>query len=304
MRVQFEEAAAAASTALAKRIAAFRQSRSGIAPVTGATRVKRDWLPLAPLGRPAVAVVWKNTLALARTGGLRAAVFLVVMLAVMTTAISGMDRKGAAGAAGLLPLGVFFVMSLVMGPRALRNDLRQDLLSLSLLKSYPLRGAQIVAAELASPTLALTAVQFAMIVMGIVALPAGLRARAGGIQLVMIVVLSPLVLGALNATSIAINNGAALMFPAWVRLGPDSGGIEAIGQNLLFVFGALLALVLALVLPAIAGAAAIALAGFVARDVALAAGLVAASAVLFGEVAWMVARLGRLFERTEPSALV
>ena len=304
MNVPFEEAAAAATTERAGRLAAFRQARAGGVAVTGATRVKRDWLPLASAGRPEIAIVWKNTLALARTGGLRAAIFLVAMLALLSSGISALGRGGGSSGAALIPLAAFIVMTLVMGPRVLRNDLRLDLLSLSLLKSYPLSGSRLVAAELVSPAVTLTALQFAMVLMAVVLLPPELRDQAGDARLVALVVLAPFVLGALNAMSLAIQNGAALMFPAWVRLGPDSGGVEAIGQNLLFVAGTLLMLVLALVLPVVAGAAALAAGGFLLGDLATAVGLAAGTVVLAAEVAWILQRLGRLFERTEPSALL
>jgi hypothetical protein len=304
MNVAFEEAAAAATTERAGRLAAFRQARAGGAAVTGATRVKRDWLPLAPAGRPEIAIVWKNTLALARTGGLRAAIFLAAMLALVSSGISTLRRDGGSSGAALAPVAVFIVLTLVMGPRVLRNDLRQDLLSLSLLKSYPLRGSRLIAAELASPALTLTALQFAMVVMAVALLPPELRAKTGAARLVALVALAPFVLGTLNATSLAIQNGAALMFPAWVRLGPDAGGVEAIGQNLLFVVGTLLTLVLALVLPVVAGSAAFAAGGFLLGNLAAATALAAGTAVLAGEVAWIVLRLGRLFERTESSALL
>jgi hypothetical protein len=304
MNVPFEEAAAAATSERAGRLAAFRQARAGGAAVTGATRVKRDWLPLAPDGRPEIAIVWKNTLALARTGGLRAALFLVGMLALVSSGISTMGRSGGYSGAAVVPVVTFLVMTLVFGPRVLRNDLRQDLLSLSLLKSYPLRGSRLVAAELVSPALTLTALQFAMVMMAVAFLPPGLRARAGGAPLVALVTLAPVVLGTLNAATLAIQNGAALMFPAWVRLGPDAGGVEAIGQNLLFVVGSMLTLVLVLVLPLVAGTAAFAAGGFLLGNLAMVAGAAAGTAVLAGEVSWMVSGLGRLLERTEPSALL
>ncbi|MFI5309946.1 MAG: putative ABC exporter domain-containing protein [Gemmatimonadales bacterium] len=302
MDVAFEEAAVAATTARAGRLAAFRKARSGGAAVTGATKVKRDWLPLASGGRPETAIVWKNTLALVRTGGLRAALFLAVMLGLLSSGITSLGGGGSGAA--VIPAGAFVVMTLVMGPRVLRNDLRQDLLSLSLLKSYPLRGERLVAAELVSPALTLTVLQYAIVVMAVGWLPLGLRERSGDTLLLALVTLAPFALGTLNATSLAIQNGAALMFPAWVRLGSDSGGIEAIGQNLLFVAGTLLALALALVPPLIAGGAALAGARFLPAHLSVAVALGAGTVVLAGEVTWMVRRLGLVFERTESSALL
>ena len=47
-------------------------------------------------------------------------------------------------------------LTLVIGPQWIRNDLRSDLLKLDLLRSYPLPGRAVVAAETAASTLVLT----------------------------------------------------------------------------------------------------------------------------------------------------
>jgi hypothetical protein len=125
---------------------------------------------------------------------------------------------------------------------------------------------------------------------------------ADGATTIAAAIVVPLLLVTLNGMSVAIQNATALMFPGWVRLGSDSGGIEAIGQNLLVTLGALLALVLGLILPALAGA----LAGYFfsfSTPLAIAASGVVSALVLGLETAAMVKSLGWLFERTDPTAL-
>jgi len=51
----------------------------------------------------------------------------------------------------------------LLGPLAVRNDLRQDLAYLPVLRTFPLPGHRVVLAEVLSPTLALSAVQLALI---------------------------------------------------------------------------------------------------------------------------------------------
>lgn len=304
MPVEFEEEATVASEALARRMAAFRDRRAGRATmgVARKPKVPRDWLPLSPSGHPALAIAWKNTIALARTGSLRSLVISSLTITVLSriVAAGAPVRSGVALAA---PYLVLVAMTLLMGPRLLRNDLRQDMLSISLLRSYPLRGREILAAELLSPTLVLTAFQIVMLVLAYVPLAEDygwLRLPRVAIALALLV---PLALAALNAIALAMQNGAALLFPAWVRLGPDSGGVEAMGQTLLVMVGATVALVLALILPAVVGLATFFASGPNAGVLTLALGAAGAIAVLGAEIAGLVVALGAVFERTEPMAV-
>jgi hypothetical protein len=305
--VEFEEAAAGASRDLAQRIIAFH--RGGRATKEGASRTitRGRWIRLAPTGAPAVAIVWKNAMSMIRGGAFRGGLIFLALIAgltVLTYAVPGRIGDETLVLLRLMPGSWALFMSLLFGSRALRHDLRQDLLSLSLLKTYPLRGSQIVLAELALPTFVLTAFQAALVVIMLVSLPPSARAELAGVPLGGVAVLSILALGAINATSTAIQNGAALMFPAWMQLGVQNPGVEALGQSMLSALGNFLVLLLSFVLPAVVGALvwlfALPLSGALAVGAALLAGII----VLAGEVALMVLPLGRLFERTEPSAIV
>ncbi|MGH7581906.1 MAG: putative ABC exporter domain-containing protein [Gemmatimonadales bacterium] len=306
MNVPFEEVAATASAALARRRAAFRERRTGGAAVVKKGKVKRGWLPLAPLGNPAVAITWKNTVALSRTGTMRSLIFIVALLIVTTRFMAGLSGEHVTDFAAAAPIAAFAVMLFALGPRMLRNDLRQDLPKLALLKSYPLTGTALVASEIASPTLVLGILQCALIAVGFVMLPAGTVTKHGAAVAVLLL-LSPLVLIALNAANVTVQNGIALLFPAWVRLGTDSGGVEVIGQNLLVVFGSIFALVLALIPPVAAGGIVVLGAEFALGTanppVAVAIGAVTALVVLTIEVALLVRMLGGVFERMDLSAL-
>jgi hypothetical protein len=204
----------------------------------------------------------------------------------------------------LMPGSWALFMSVLFGSRALRHDLRQDLLSLSLLKTYPLRGSQIVLAELALPTLVLTAFQAALVLIMLASLPPPVRAELTGVPLAGVAVLAILALGAINAMSTAIQNGAALMFPAWMQLGVQNPGVEALGQNVLSTLGSFLVLLLSFVLPAVVGALVWLLTQPFSGVLAIGAAILAGITVLAGQVALMLLPLGRLLERTEPSAIV
>jgi hypothetical protein len=307
MKVEFEEIAAMASADLAMRIAAFRRGSMAL-PDSGRTPASREWLPLAPRGHPAVAIVWKNTKAWTRHGGLRSSAFLIGLAALFTVVFgliplgTGADADSLA-AFSMMPLVTIFGMSITVGPRTMRNDLRQDLTTLPLLKTYPLPSAQIMLAEMAAPALALTAFQMALLLVALLTMPEALRENLRDVPVALVLALAPAALGALNAASLAIQNATVMLFPGWVKLGPGDGGLEAIGQNLLVTVGQVLVLVVGL-LPA-AGVAGVVflLVNSLGTTVALAAAVLTASAILLAGVVLLALALGAAFERTEPSAV-
>jgi hypothetical protein len=112
---------------------------------------------------------------------------------------------------------------------------------------------------------------------------------------------APGFLVALNAANFTLHNGAALLYPGWVKLGEHGpGGIEATGQMMLTGVATLLGLALLLVLPALGGAVGYFVAGSDLGTGVL-VGLVAATALLAAETWFMIAGLGRAFEKVEPT---
>ena len=302
MNVRFEEVAALASADLARKVAAFKERRAGGAAVIRPGKAVRSWLPLAPLGRPAVAIVWKNTVALMRTGVLRVAILIIVVLVAMSGVIWSGDSAATGGGASI-PFVTLAAMSLLLGPRAVRNDLRQELLCLASIKTYPLSGATVVFAEMASPTLVLSLFQMVMLALAYLSLPASFRATWDISTTVALGLLAPLVLLSVNAASVGVQNAFALVFPGWVRLGADSGGVEAIGQTMVVTIGSFLVLMISLILPVVSGVVVYALLHTALGGMGLGlAGLVGV-VVLGVEVGLLVAALGSLFERTDPTAL-
>lgn len=302
MNVRFEEVAALASADLARRVAAFKERRAGGAAVMRPGKAVRSWLPLAPLGRPAGAIVWKNTVALMRTGMLRTALVIVVLMIGVSYAMTAGDERGA-GPGASIPFVTLAAMALLLGPRAVRNDLRQDLLSLASIKTYPLTGATVVFAELASPTIVLTLFQLAMLGLAYVSLPASYRATWGTATTAALGLLAPVALLTVNAASVGIQNAFALLFPGWVRLGPDSGGVEAIGQTMVVTIGSFFVVMISLILPVLSGVVVYALLHTALGGMGLGLAGAVGVGVLGVEVALMVAALGSMFDRTDPTAI-
>jgi len=296
----FEEAAALASTERAKRIEAMRSRRmTAFDPETSAVN---KTIALAPTGIPAIAVVWKNAIALRRTIK-PGALLRLPILAFVVAALFGW--KSGNPARSIAVTAFFLAMMLpLFGIQVLRNDLRSDMLHLPFLKSLPLAGADLVLAEIASGAVIMATAQFVLFAIAGIALmaaPGVTTIRAD--MLVAILSTLPLTLLALDGAICTIINGSAVLFPAWIRLGPSGpGGVEVMGQMMLSMAASLLAFVLMLLVPAALGGGA----WFVLSatpGAAVAVACVLGSIALAAESYGLILALGSAFERAEPQQI-
>ncbi|HKI96208.1 MAG TPA: putative ABC exporter domain-containing protein [Gemmatimonadales bacterium] len=299
----FEEIAAEAGRARAQRLAALRAGRGLAAPRTKAPRARRLRLPLAPTGHPAVAILWKNlralivdlrtsTIVLASVGS--AAVAAVIVW----SAPSAREGAQGVGALCLMALGV----ATLFGPRGIRADWRRDLAKAEVLKTWPVGGFSLAAAELGATTLAVALLQYVLLLVAAATLLFGVLppheigpAVAGGAVLLLAL---PIIDGVL----VGIHNAFALLFPAWMAIGAERpGGIEHMGQTILTTVGALALFVIALILPALLAAVVWALLSHVPLAAAAGGALVAIVA-LAGELVLLIWSLGKLYDRLDPVA--
>ena len=299
----FEEAAVEASARRAARITALREGR-GLAAANAIGRgASRTRLPLAARGEPALALVWKNLVGVTRVFSWTSVLLLVAGVGLIVLVVSLHESAPAAGELVGTIAGVWAGLTVLTGPLWIRNDLRQDLPKLALLRSYPLRGWRVVAAQVASSVVVLSALQYALFTVSYVALlysdDAPLDPRRRAIVLGALLVALPV----LNGASLLIQNGLALLFPSWVRLGPSRpNGVEAMGQNLLTTIFATIMLALLLLGPWAAGWATVAaLRPHAGGRAAVAVAFAVLLAGVLAELAWIVRWLGRVFERTEPT---
>ena len=295
--VAFEEAAVQASVERARRIDA-RRRRSGQANVSPGKKAKRT-IPLRPSGLPGGAIVWKNTLLLMRTGRVGSVIGLGIMAIVLSLPVvesRGIDGRFVATAALMM-----VVLLIVLGSRVLQNDFRQDAEHVPALKTLPISGAQLVGAEVVSSALPISLLQIALVIvaygatLGDEGLPISLGLRS------VVLLMSPLMLLTVNATTVTIQNAAALLFPGWVRVTPVvGGGVEAMGQGIL-VTGVLLLTFLVALLPA---AAVFGLVWWLLTRLpnGWIVALLVAAGVLLGETWWAIRGLGRRFEKLEPAS--
>ena len=291
----FEEAAIEASARRARRLEArSRQLVAGPA----APRAATSTLALAAAGHPAMAIVWKNMLCLRRTVQLRVFIGPTVMAIFVGAAASD---NGASGAEVVATCAMAFAGMLVLfGGRLIRNDLRHDMLHLPLLKSLPIAAQDLVLAEVASAALPMAAVQLLSVIIAYVAALISAHAPLAPAVRIALLVGAPFALVAVNGALLTIQNGTALLFPAWVRLGPTvNAGVERLGQNLLSMVASLILLGIALVIPALIGWAVTTI--YVGASAAgVATTMIVGAIVLGAETYGAIRLLGGAFARAEP----
>jgi hypothetical protein len=295
----FEEAAVEASLRRAK---ALSERRTGSAGRSRLPRTTGPLLRLAPVGWPAGAILWKNLVAVTRTRRARNAALTLALAGVLVGALSFQPEGALSEIAGWLTLS-WAALTLLTGSQYVRNDLRGDLLKLDLLRSYPLRGWSVVIAEAGASTLMLTAIQLSLLGLAYLAF-LGNETMVPDLEERTLLLLAAIVfLPGINLLGMLIQNGAALLYPAWVRLGSGRpGGVEALGQNLLMTIAFVALLAVTLVVPAaISGGGFLLLRPGLGDWAALPATALALGAMAF-EAALMVEWLGRIFERTDPTA--
>ncbi|MGH7622625.1 MAG: hypothetical protein ACREMU_09830, partial [Gemmatimonadaceae bacterium] len=196
-------------------------------------------------------------------------------------------------------------MLVFLGPGFVRTDLRQDLLQLDQLRSYPLRGRTIVAAEIASTASILTTMQYVLLAIAAIL---GSFDPNTPVPVAPAALIALVALPTLNAITLTVANGAALLFPGWVRLGDGrTAGIEAMGQNVLAIFVSLILTMVALVPPLIVAAlVAGAVDAWTGRPMSVWSFVPAAplsALVVFGELWLVMTWLGRVFARTDPAQI-
>jgi hypothetical protein len=274
--VAFEEASAEGAQKTARRLEAMRSGRLGTMPRTP------PLFRLPSSGPPWVALVWKSLVAGLRVSRQQLVAWAIFFLGMPIT-VAATASHGWRSAIGMLAIGMA-VFAALLGPHMVRNDLRQDVDRMDVLRSYPVPARTIVLGEVLGPLAMLTVVEWALLLVAVVH---GIATRRAGTAFVALGCVFPL--PAVTACVLVLQNLAALLFPAWAGAAARSvRGIEAFGQRLLSLVGTLMALGV-VVLPAGGVAAAVSwlLGRWLGLAVAPLAGLAAAPiafAAAFGGV--------------------
>ena len=197
-----------------------------------------------------------------------------------------------------------FLRSILIGAAAavaLQRLLRLDLPRLAILKTYPLSGAKLVAAEIAGTTVLHSISIWAVMIVPVMMLLFN-PSMFESVERITIFLLSAAVaVPAVNSLTFTIQNGAALMFPSWVRMGVDSRGFETMGQNLLTMGATTLLSAVALVFPVGLGVLIAWLGATWLGSWSVFAAAVAGSTLLFAELWPVIFWLGSVFDLTDVS---
>jgi putative ABC exporter len=258
---------------------------------------------LAPTGRPEAAFAWKAAQQMLRVFDKRTFARLASILIALTLATTVMGRgRGMAAAVAAFSF-VATVFSILLAPQVLRIDMRQDLLHLELLKTWPVKASAVVRGELLWPGVVITAVAWTMIAAGVfmsatmlARVSLGWRVASGA----AIAVLAP----ALVFMQLTIQNGVALIFPAWVPLGSQRPrGLDALGQRLIMLGATWLLLVLGTLPGAIAATVVWLALGRFVGPAALVPAAAVCTAIMAVEVLLATEALGPAYEGLDVTAV-
>ena len=301
--VSFEEASISRAE---KRAARSRAIQQGDWRNQGQTlKPQRPPFNLASNGRPEIAFLWKNLFA---TIALFRPIWLLVVAVILLAIGSWVAHRPDLGAARGVIVGLgtaIFTMLLLFGPQMARQDLRSDLKNADILKTYPLRGWQIVLGQLLTPIYVLSSVNWLVLMLVALVAP-GVGIGSENPQLRFAVLIGAAVLvPPVVALQLLVPNAAAVIFPAWVQTVSNRGehGLDVMGQRIIFMAGQLVVTGIALLPAAIVGAILYFLvnwlAGFTAAYIVA---TVALFLVLSAEVWGGVRLLGDRFEEFDLSS--
>lgn len=296
--IAFEEASIRASQKAASRRARIRESRIG-------THVTFPRIPppfrIPARARPEVAIYWKNL-----TAGLRISSPWLLIMAVCALYFLGQSFYSSEAAVRTTIAGLALTLAALfpfLGSGLFTQDMRLDLPRIELLKSYPIAGERLVAAEIAAPLSFVALVEIMMLTVAAIILHAAtLPGKANFLATPQFVVIALIFAAPICAAQLLIRNAVPILLPGWAMRAPDEQrGFIVLGQRLLMTAGNLLVLLFMLLPAACIVVPGLLMAKFWFHDSmpVVALTTVLGAALLFFEV-WLGIRfLGRQFEKID-----
>jgi hypothetical protein len=301
--VSFEEASIDLARRRAERLAAVRAG-SGWRGLNRPSRRRGEPFRLRPHGPAPLAFLWRNLISAGPWFYPRNALLLSAALlgAMLWLAASPSHRSWLVVVqATALPVS-FWVLFAV--PMLLRRQVQLLLERLDVIKTFPLRGWQVLLGEMLAPIVLITAIEWLLLALLSVATGALSRHLAAtalltGLGGVGIGLLVPPVAGLM----VGIPFAATLFFPGWMSTVNQPRGMDVMGQRLIFAGAYLLVLLVALLPAALTAAVPYLVVQWLVGEwrLAVLAGAIAASLVLAGELAAVIWWLGRRYEQFDLS---
>ena len=308
MESPFEDATIVTARKRGEMVARVR-SGQGVRLGSGPTKARREPFRLGGRLPPEFAFLWKNLMIAPSyfNRHVLAAAAVVLAFGVLwlkrQTHIPGPTLANAVSAGALAFMGY----ALAFGPQLARNDLRGDLLNIDLFKAYPLPGWRIVLGGLLAPALILTSITWLLLLVATLGVTPSPRMAAWFTPQFRVTasLAIAVVLPALSTVQLLVPNAATLIFPAWAQTGRNTagGGVDVLGQRLIFFVGQLLCLLAALLPAFLIGGATIFLTSWlIGLPAAIALAVLPVLAIFVVEVWLGVHWLGPKFERLDISA--
>ena len=309
---RFEEG----SIAMAEKRAATKAALlRGESPRLGASKPKAQPgpFPLASEGPPEVAFLWKNLLSLRsslvnRRGLIRMGIVLFSLSFALRPMLASHARSNGTDVFGPI-VALFFTIiagyTLLLGPQLARQDMRNDLPNMDLLKTFPVEGWRIALGELLAPAALLTLVLWLCILVCAFAVDSGgnLEWLTPGLRAVVALclgILAPI----MCLLQLIVPNSLLLLLPSWYEATRSrGGGIELMGQRMILGIGQMI-LALLVAAPAAGTAALVIFSTHLWFGIpgSILVAMVPVLAIMGGEAAVGVWWLGGRFERFDLSA--
>ena len=302
INVSFEEA----SIGVSLKRSARRQRTRGQRPGT-LVLFRRAPAPfrLGETGPVGMAIVWKNLIALMRNSIAWVIVFAAILAFMLGIAIWANEPGSYLGIGmALLSMAGFFPL---LAPNVFANDLRLDMPRLEVLKSYPISGEHLIAAEIAAPLAVISILEMLFATAASVMISMSGQTSK---QLLVYIATPQFIVAVLLLTlpvcavQLLIRNAIPVLFPAWaVRSKDEPRGFVATGQRLITLAGNLIVLAVALIPAALVFLPSlwIAYKFFSGNAAFVAVATMPAVGVLVGEVWLGVKALGAQFETIDIS---
>jgi len=261
-------------------------------------------LPLT--GRPELALMWKGSKETFRGVSAKTWRYLLpafVGVAGMSFSILQVNElRGPASAVSVIG-AMIAAAAILLGPQIARGDLRTDFVHLDLLKTWPMRAADVIRGEMAWPATIVSFVLwgglFVSALFSSTALP-----DVSFVNRWSFAIAAAIAGPALIAAQYAVHNVATILFPAWVQIGPQrTRGIDAMGQPLIMLAAVVISLAAFAVPGVIGGGVVWFLFNRLVGNVVFVPAAIVFSAIVLVEVLAVTELLGPAYERIDITSI-
>lgn len=227
LRIQFEELVMTAS----ERITQFRARMQRQPSERVAFKGLRAPFRLSENTSPELAIVWKNLTAVMRMAFSSIILILLFSAAYLAGAIlwEYNEMKSVCAAFAIASAAAFPFFGSMM----FKQDYRLDVTRADVLKTWPIAGERLIAAEIAAPLVTMSVLQLLLILNAAVtaAIASGKVTKFASPQVLVVAVLFAIPLCAMQ---LLLRNAVAVVFPGWgFKTREEQRGFVAFGQRLL-----------------------------------------------------------------------